>query len=159
MPKVNAMKRLKFRAPGERCISDKSFHLNRVLKAIETERENLSRTESLLGCLAIAMEYGDVSHEGPYYPDVAVMARQMVRKSINALDSINLPSPSRDKVKEEFLGVECAPGPILLELAPIHRADLAPARRAVMRLHRRHYRRAAMNLASSAASAVVNMPG
>jgi hypothetical protein len=44
-------------------------------EAIETERENLSTAESVLGCLAIAMEYETDSINGPYYPDVAQLAR------------------------------------------------------------------------------------
>jgi hypothetical protein len=79
--------------------------LSIALEVVEEQRDNLSRAESLLRCLTIAMEHGDTSHDGPYYPDVAEIARQMLRQSIRALDPINLPDPSRDKVKEElFLG-------------------------------------------------------
>src|SRR5260370_30316836 len=83
--------------------------LNRLLKAIETERDNLSRADSLLGCLEIAMEYGETTPKGTYYPDVAQIARKMVRKSISALDPINLPSPSRDIVRQEFSGKQGGP--------------------------------------------------
>src|ERR1700689_3269138 len=60
-------------------------------EAIEVERDNLSKAESILGCLAIAMEYGSgADGGGPYYHDVAQIARELVRKSINGLDSLRL---------------------------------------------------------------------
>jgi len=69
--------------------------------AIETERANLSTAESVLGCLAIAMEYEADSDNGPYYPDVAQLARELVRKSINGLDSLTLQQRLlRNKIKE-----------------------------------------------------------
>jgi hypothetical protein len=69
--------------------------------AIETERGNLSKAESVLGCLAIAMEYESDSVNGPHYPDVAQLAREMVRQSINSLDSLVLQQRLlRNKIKE-----------------------------------------------------------
>jgi hypothetical protein len=69
--------------------------------AIENERDNLSKAESVLGCLAIAMEYEADSVNGPYYPDVAQLARELVRKSINGLDSLALQQRLlRNKIKE-----------------------------------------------------------
>jgi hypothetical protein len=69
--------------------------------AIETERDNLSKAESVLGCLAIAMEYETNSVNGPYYPHVAQLAREMVRQSINGLDSLALEQRLlRNKIKE-----------------------------------------------------------
>jgi hypothetical protein len=69
--------------------------------AIETERDNLSKAESVLGCLAIAMEYETDSINGPYYPDVAQLARELVRQSINGLDSLVLQQRLlRNKIKE-----------------------------------------------------------
>src|SRR6266581_634885 len=38
-------------------------------EAIEEERGNLSKAESVLGCLAIAMESEADSVDGPYYPE------------------------------------------------------------------------------------------
>ena len=133
--------------------------LDLALNAIETERANLSRTESLLGCLTIAMEYGETGHEGPYYADVASMARELVRKSINALDPINLPAPSRDKVREDFVAnASLVPTPLLeVALAPRAAILLGPPRRA--RLHRRDYARAAARALSSRDSASSNMSG
>ena len=72
--------------------------------AIEIERGNLSQAESLLGCLAISMEYEyeTDSVDAPYYPDVARLARDLLRQSINGLDSLSLQKHLlRDKVKEE----------------------------------------------------------
>jgi hypothetical protein len=71
-------------------------------EAIEIERGNLSKAESLLGCLAISMEYETDSVNGPYYPDVAQIARDLVRQSINGLDSFTLKQYLlRNKIKEE----------------------------------------------------------
>ena len=73
-------------------------------EALEIERSNLSRAESVLGCLVIAMEYEGDSVNGPYYPDVAQLAREMVKQSINSLDSLALQRRLlRNKIKE------CAP--------------------------------------------------
>jgi hypothetical protein len=71
-------------------------------EAIEAERGNLAKAESVLGCLTIAMEYSDSdSTTEPYYPDVAQVARDLVRQSINALDSLTLQRRlAQDRVKE-----------------------------------------------------------
>ena len=71
-------------------------------EAIETERGNLSKAESLLGCLVISMEYETDCVTAPYYPDVAQIARDLVRQSINGLDSLALQKCLlRNRVKEE----------------------------------------------------------
>ncbi len=59
-------------------------------EAIEEERGNLSKTESLLGCLAISLEHETDPASAPYYPDVAGLARDLLKQSINRLDSLNL---------------------------------------------------------------------
>jgi hypothetical protein len=133
--------------------------LSVALKLIEAERDNLSRAESLLRCLTIALEHEETSHEGPYYPDVAEIAVQMLRKSIRALDPINLPDPSRDKVKEDSF-----PGHPMLPLATSSVALLSrqcgPLRaRLALRVHRRDYSRASRIRASSCDSAAANSPG
>jgi hypothetical protein len=134
--------------------------LNQVLKAIETERSNLSRAVSLLGCLTIAMEYGEISYKGPYYPDIVQMAQKLVSKSINALDPINLPSPSRDKVREEFFAKDGAVlGVALLEVPLFPRPMRALPQRRLMRIHRRDYARAATRAASSSDSVCANISG
>jgi hypothetical protein len=133
--------------------------LNRLLKAIETERGNLSRADSLLGCLTIAMEYGETMHKGPYYPDVAQIAHEMVRKSISALDPIHLPNPSRGKVKEEFSFKDLAPPVAVLHEVPLLRRPILTAfpRQRSQRLHRRNYSRSPARSASSMASASANI--
>jgi hypothetical protein len=79
-------------------------------EAIEIERENLSRAESVLGCMAISMEYDADAADKPYYPDVAQLARELVKRSINGLDSLTLQQRLlRNKIKESF-GVPCAEG-------------------------------------------------
>lgn len=75
-------------------------------ESIDAERDNLSLAESLLGCLAISMEHGAAEHEDestpPYYPDIARMARRLVRRSINALDPLAVQQFLRQrKIKEE----------------------------------------------------------
>jgi hypothetical protein len=74
--------------------------VERLHEAIEIERDNLSKAESVLGCLAVAMEYETEGARKPYYPDVAQIARDMVRRSINSLDPLTL-RRLRDKIEEE----------------------------------------------------------
>ena len=65
--------------------------MTRLEMAIETERRNLSKAEAVLGCLAIAMEERpEQDDSSPYYPDVAEVVLDMMRHSINRLDSVNL---------------------------------------------------------------------
>jgi hypothetical protein len=141
--------------------SSKDSPLNAVLQAIEVERDNLSRAESLLGCLTIAMENEGMSHEGPYYPDVAEMALRMLQKSIRALDPINLPDPSPDKVKEEFFAGDASPLALAraLHVPLLRRQSSALPPRCSLRLHRRDYSRASAREASSRNSASANISG
>ena len=72
-------------------------------EAIETERGNLSKAESVLGCLVTSMEYETEARNKPYYPDVAQLARELVRQSINGLDSLVLQQRLlRNKIKESI---------------------------------------------------------
>ena len=74
----------------------------RLHDAIEGERDNLSKAESILGCLVCAMEYPSDGANAPYYPDVAQVARELVRKSISGLDPLVLQRQlSRNRIKEE----------------------------------------------------------
>jgi hypothetical protein len=59
-------------------------------EAIETERDNLSKAESLLACMVVSMEYENDPLTGPYYPAVAQIARELVERSINGLDPLLL---------------------------------------------------------------------
>jgi hypothetical protein len=151
----------KHRRSNAKCTSPGDTQHNFVLKAIETERDNLSRADSLLECLKIAMEYGETTHKGPYYPDVAQIVHEMVRKSIRALDPINLPKPSRDKVSEEFSATDCAPPEATLHEVPLlpRPASTLFSRPCSLRIHRRHYSRCSAMNASSMESASANMSG
>jgi hypothetical protein len=72
-----------------------------LYEAIEIQRDNLARAESVLGCLVASMEYDSDSANRPYYPDVAQLARELVRQSINGLDSLALQQHLlRNKVRE-----------------------------------------------------------
>jgi hypothetical protein len=136
--------------------------LNRLLDAIEEQRDHLSRAESLLGCLQIAMEHGEDTPQDPYYPDVAQIAREMLKKTINALDPIRLPKPARSSIKEEFcalagmhIAAEQRDVPMLL------RASFTrfPWKRS-LRIHRRNYSRpSAATDASRMLSALANSSG
>jgi hypothetical protein len=90
-------------------------------EAIETERGNLSKAESLLGCLAIAMEYETDTVKGPYYPDVAQLARELVKQSINGLDSVVLEQRLiRNKVKEDHAVPPADDGHAVIDYLHIH---------------------------------------
>jgi hypothetical protein len=59
--------------------------------AIEKERGNLTRAEALLGCLVIAIEYGEKDlKDAPDYGLVVKIAHELVHASIDKLDSIYL---------------------------------------------------------------------
>ena len=68
--------------------------------AIERERGNLSKAESVLECLAISMEQDADSADRPYYPDVAHLARDLIRQSIGRLDCVVLRRLLRNRVEE-----------------------------------------------------------
>lgn len=74
----------------------------RLHEAIEIERDNLSKAESILACMAIAMEYETDPLTGPYYPTVARTARELLDRSINGLDSVSLKRRLLDKIEDEF---------------------------------------------------------
>jgi hypothetical protein len=65
--------------------------LDMVLKAVDIERGKMGRAITLLQCLAIALEHGEDFHSGPCYDEVAQLAVEMLAKSMDALDAINLP--------------------------------------------------------------------
>ena len=75
----------------------------RLHEAIETERDNLSKAESLLACMIVSMEYQNDPLTGPYYPAVAQLARELVERSINGLDPLVLRQRLlRNKIEEGF---------------------------------------------------------
>jgi hypothetical protein len=72
--------------------------LRKVLMVVESERGTLAKLDSLLGCIALAMEYDDEDDgmdmddgmDKSSYSDVAKIARKMVQKVMDGLDSLNL---------------------------------------------------------------------
>jgi hypothetical protein len=101
-------------------------------EAIETERSNLSKAESVLGCLAISMEYDADSANKPYYPDVAQLARELVRQSINGLDSLVLQQRLlRNKIRESYDLSFAEGGYVLLDCTGVCRAASRPGSSAV----------------------------
>jgi hypothetical protein len=72
-------------------------------EAIEAERDNLCKVEALLGCMVVSLEYKDDPLDGPYFPSVAELARELVAKSIEGLDAGVLRERLlRDKIEEVF---------------------------------------------------------
>jgi hypothetical protein len=120
----------------------------RLHDAIEKERGNLLKADSLLGCLVIAMEYETDSVSGPHYPDVAQIARELVKKSIDGLDSLTLQQLIlRGKVKEEFCLISLKPTHMTHELPSLQWREVSPVpttrsrKSRTLRLHRRNYHR------------------
>ncbi len=64
---------------------------NRLERAIDAERRRLSKAQSVLGCLAAALETaGRHSSDELDFGQVAEVARDLVNSSIERLDSVNL---------------------------------------------------------------------
>lgn len=61
-----------------------------LLEVIEAERTRLMQAESLLQCLLVALEDEEVETRGPYYPQVIELARELLTRSIDHLDSLRL---------------------------------------------------------------------
>lgn len=57
---------------------------------IEGERGNIANALSVLQCLSLAMDAQGVPHDGPFYPAVVEIAVQMLARTHNALDAINV---------------------------------------------------------------------
>jgi hypothetical protein len=60
---------------------------------LQAEITALERARSVVDCLAAAMEAGAASPQGPYYPDVARAASQMMARTIVTLSDLLLDSP------------------------------------------------------------------
>jgi hypothetical protein len=76
---------------------------DRLQEAIAAERDNLSKVEALLSCMVVSLEYQNDPLEGPYYPAVAQLARELVARSIDGLDPFVLRQRIlRDKIEEVF---------------------------------------------------------
>jgi hypothetical protein len=75
----------------------------RLQEAIQAERDNLCKAESLLACMAVALEYQDDPLHGPYFPSVAELARELVARSIDGLDpGVLRERLLRNKIEEVF---------------------------------------------------------
>jgi hypothetical protein len=63
----------------------------RLEAVIEAERQNLARAQSVASCLAIALHAHPEQHEStPRYAQVAEVIRDLVNRSLERLDCINL---------------------------------------------------------------------
>jgi hypothetical protein len=58
-------------------------------KNIESERDVLLKTQSLLVCIAQAMHVGHLP-AGPYYPDVVGLAQELLRSRVSNPDELLL---------------------------------------------------------------------
>jgi hypothetical protein len=75
----------------------------RLQEAIQAERDNLCKAESLLACMVVSLEYRDDPLDGPYFPAVAQLARELVARSIDGLDPEVLRERLlRNKIEEVF---------------------------------------------------------
>jgi hypothetical protein len=75
----------------------------RLHEAIEAERDNLSKVEALLACMSVSLEYRDDPLEGPYFPAVTQLARELVARSIDGLDpGVLRERLLRNKIEEVF---------------------------------------------------------
>ena len=74
----------------------------RLHEAIENERENLSKAESILACMVVAMDHADDPLTGPDFSTVAQTAREMVERSINGLDSVILKQRLLNRIEDGF---------------------------------------------------------
>jgi hypothetical protein len=65
--------------------------LNPITDAIEAERGRLMNAEAILHCTVLAMNEHDCADpDGPYFQNIVDVARDLVRQSINGLDSVRL---------------------------------------------------------------------
>jgi hypothetical protein len=72
-----------------------------VVAAIERERDNLSKAESVLACMAVSLKFDTDPLRGPYYPAVAQVVRELVGRSIDRLEPMVMARRLRDKVEED----------------------------------------------------------
>jgi hypothetical protein len=62
----------------------------RLRPFLGSERDSLVKAQSLLECIAHSMEHAEHPVLGPYYPDVARLASDMIRQRIRNLDELLL---------------------------------------------------------------------
>lgn len=87
-------------APKNRS-SEAGFLPAEVVAAIELERDNLSKAESVLACMAVSLKFDTDPLRGPYYPAVAQVVRELVARSIDRLEPMVMARRLRDKVEED----------------------------------------------------------
>jgi hypothetical protein len=76
------------KARANRC---KCIMPDRMERAIDVERRRLSKAQSILGCLAMALETPTThTSDGLDFGQVAEVVRDLVNSSIEHLDSVNL---------------------------------------------------------------------
>lgn len=82
--------------------------------AIEMERARLMKAETILQCILIAMDENDgfdrdddddddeyIDVDGPHYPTLIEMARELMNQSIRGLDAVNLTSKAQEIESDE----------------------------------------------------------
>jgi hypothetical protein len=57
---------------------------------LESERDSLVKVQSLLECIAHSMDHADHPVLGPYYPDVARLASDLIKQRTRNLDELLL---------------------------------------------------------------------
>jgi hypothetical protein len=62
----------------------------RLRPFLESERDSLVRAQSLLECIAHSMDHADHPVFGPYYPDVARLAANLIKQRTKNLDELLL---------------------------------------------------------------------
>ena len=72
-----------------------------VSEAIERERDNLAKAESVLACMAVSLKFDTDPLQGPYYPAVVQVVRELVGRSIDRLEPMVMARRLRDKVEED----------------------------------------------------------
>ena len=82
--------------------SQESVHLRKRLRLyLLTELAALERAQSVVHCLAVAMQDGASWPQGPYYPDVAHSASDLMTQMIGRLSDLlldgRLPDPTRSE--------------------------------------------------------------
>jgi hypothetical protein len=57
---------------------------------LESERDSLVKAQSLLECIAHSMDHAEHPVLGPYYPDVARLASDLIKQRTKNLDELLL---------------------------------------------------------------------
>jgi hypothetical protein len=60
----------------------------RLQEMIRVQLSNLGKAESVLRCLALSMDCQPLEHGSPYYPDVAEVVGDLVKRSLVDLDTL-----------------------------------------------------------------------